>query len=157
MRIKLLDEIQKAEGYRRDPYKDPEGFITGGFGHFLTPEDLDDFNPDWTNDQKDTYWALRFAEDIYTAVVDVSILSKNFIFKPTRECEEVLIEMMFNIGLTKLCKFTGMFDAISKGDYEAAANEMIDSKWHRDFVRWNGGKDTPNIRSRRLERKMRGS
>lgn len=38
--------------------------------------------------------------------------------------------MAFNLGLTKLNKFVEMRKALLKGDYNKAADEMIDSKWY---------------------------
>ena len=45
--------------------------------------------------------------------------------------QKVLIDMSFNMGLTKLNGFTEMRKALLKGDYNKAADEMIDSKWYR--------------------------
>jgi len=45
---------------------------------------------------------------------------------------QVLIDMCFNMGWPTLSNFKKMFAALKDGDYEEAANQMIDSKWYRD-------------------------
>jgi lysozyme len=40
-----------------------------------------------------------------------------------------LINMCFNLGLTRLLKFKKMIAALSIHDYETAANEALDSRW----------------------------
>jgi lysozyme len=37
--------------------------------------------------------------------------------------------MSFNLGYGRLKTFKKMLTALSKGDYEASAKEMLDSKW----------------------------
>lgn len=41
----------------------------------------------------------------------------------------VLMDMMYNMGLQRLSGFKKMWTQLSVGNYEAAANEMLDSKW----------------------------
>lgn len=43
----------------------------------------------------------------------------------------VLINMSFNLGVTKLMEFNKMLSAIGNRDYKQAAEEMLDSKWAR--------------------------
>lgn len=43
----------------------------------------------------------------------------------------VLKDMAYNLGLRKLQGFQEMQKALRKGDYEEAANQMIDSKWYK--------------------------
>lgn len=44
--------------------------------------------------------------------------------------QKVLIDMAFNLGLTRLNGFVEMRKALLRGDYNKAADEMIDSKWY---------------------------
>ena len=43
--------------------------------------------------------------------------------------QHVLVNMCFNLGLTRLKKFEKMFAAIERRDWNAAAAEMLDSRW----------------------------
>ena len=41
----------------------------------------------------------------------------------------VLIDMAFNLGVSGLLSFRNMIGALEVGNYEVAAEEMLDSKW----------------------------
>ena len=43
--------------------------------------------------------------------------------------QEVLANMCYNLGLPKLLEFRRMWAALSVGNYEQAADEMLDSAW----------------------------
>lgn len=43
--------------------------------------------------------------------------------------QDVIVNMAFNLGVTGVCKFRKMINAISIHDYHEAAKEMLDSKW----------------------------
>jgi lysozyme len=53
--------------------------------------------------------------------------------------------MMFNLGLPRFSRFKKMIRAIELGDWQSAADEMIDSKWYQQVT----------ARARRLEAAMR--
>lgn len=43
----------------------------------------------------------------------------------------VLVDMVFNMGAKKLREFRLMLAALEAGDYDSAANQMLDSAWAR--------------------------
>ena len=45
--------------------------------------------------------------------------------------QEVMVNMMFNLGWPRLKKFVKMIAAAEDGDHELVAAEMLDSRWHR--------------------------
>lgn len=47
------------------------------------------------------------------------------------ERKVVLVDMAYNLGVSKLMEFQKMFDAIQNENYEDAALEMLDSEWAR--------------------------
>ena len=47
-----------------------------------------------------------------------------------QEVQNVVHNMSFNLGLTKLRKFKSFRKALVAGKYEQAANEMVDSEWY---------------------------
>ena len=53
--------------------------------------------------------------------------------------------MAFNLGVGGLFKFRRMITALERGDFDAAANEMVDSAWY-----WQVGR-----RAQRLTKMMR--
>lgn len=40
-----------------------------------------------------------------------------------------LIDMCFNLGISRFSRFKKMIAALKEGDYDRAAKEMLDSKW----------------------------
>ena len=42
-----------------------------------------------------------------------------------------LMNMAFNLGITKLVKFKKMLAALKAGDYNLAAKEALNSKWSK--------------------------
>ena len=42
-----------------------------------------------------------------------------------------LVDMMFNLGKPRFLTFKKMIKAVECGDFDTAANEMLDSKWAR--------------------------
>jgi lysozyme len=47
----------------------------------------------------------------------------------------ILMDMAFNMGVPRLCKFKKMWNAIHEGNFEAASYEMLDSRWARQVGR----------------------
>ena len=41
----------------------------------------------------------------------------------------ILMDMAYNMGVPRLCKFKNMWGAIHDGNYEIASIEMMDSRW----------------------------
>jgi len=66
---------------------------------------------------------------------DIDIVEKEL--SNTHECIErlddvrirVLLDMAFNMGVPRLCKFKNMWAGIHVGDYVVASIEMLDSRW----------------------------
>lgn len=111
--------IKKHEGFRSVVYKDSLGFLTGGYGHsFLEGSPL-----------SYSVTHMLFEEDYAQAVSDFDILCKKYNLSLDSTRQSVLINMLFNMGLTKVLKFKKMIAAIQTGDYKKAADEMLDSVW----------------------------
>ena len=43
----------------------------------------------------------------------------------------VIVEMCFQLGKPRVMKFKKMWAALRNNDFEEAANQMIDSAWHK--------------------------
>ena len=51
------------------------------------------------------------------------------------EVQEILVNMMFNLGRPRLSKFKKMKAALEKGDWKEAAKEGRDSKWYKQVTK----------------------
>jgi lysozyme len=75
------------------------------------------------------------ADAVYLAQNDVQIVEEELL--RAHPCVEdldavrqlVLVDMAFNLGVPRLCKFKKMWAAIEAKDFPTAAKEMLDSRW----------------------------
>ncbi len=119
----LKDRIKEHEGFRNTIYKDSLGFATIGYGH-LVKED-DPFVEGHTYSQKllNDYFELDFTN----AVVGAEKLLGNQDMNYKAKC--VIIEMVFQLGMTGVSKFKNTLKAVKEEDWDTAADEMLDSVW----------------------------
>lgn len=120
--MKNLDKIKKLlrkhEGSSLQMYKCPEGKYTIGVGHNIEDRGI-----------SEEVEELLLQQDIDIAEKQV----KNAIscYDTLNEARQyVLVDMCFNMGITKLMSFKRMLRALELGDYKKASDEMKDSKWH---------------------------
>ncbi len=115
---RLKERIKIHEGCRLFPYRDTEGHLTIGYGHNL--ED--------GISQKTAEFML--IEDINKAIKDFIIKIPEGVKRNlTPEGKEVLIEMIFQMGINKVFGFKKTLEAIKNKDPETAYKEMLDSRW----------------------------
>ena len=51
------------------------------------------------------------------------------------EVQQIIANMMFNLGRPRLSKFKGMKRGVDNQDWNGAADEMVDSRWYRQVGR----------------------
>lgn len=114
----LVDLLIKHEGLRLKPYRDTQGKLTIGVGR-----NLDDVGIS----PGEAYHMLN--NDIARA----EDAAKQFLWyrSLTAGRQNVVISMIFNMGIGGFKTFERTILAISLGDYQLAAAEMLDSEWHR--------------------------
>ena len=112
----LRDRIKRHEGLRLTPYQDTVGVLSVGFGHNM--------NYPISQEAAD----LIFEDDFTWAVNQFDKLRPWILPSIGEERIGVLIEMIFQLGVSGVLGFKKMLMATSVGDYEWAANEIMDSK-----------------------------
>ena len=116
----LTDLIKKHEGFRSSPYRCSAGKITIGWGRNLDDVGITEQEAEMLlqNDIK------RAEDDLQT------IFQADFLFSAlTYDRYSVLVNMMFNLGLTRFKGFKKFIAAINEKDWQRAAHEMLDSRW----------------------------
>lgn len=116
----LKRDIKVDEGFRGYAYRDSEGYLTIGYGHLIDIRSGGGIDLDILE--------LILERDIEEAVKTCVSLFPTF-GSLTDERQRVLVNMCFNLGYPKLAKFYKMRAAVQAGDYEKAADEMLDSLW----------------------------
>lgn len=119
LKSELIKHLIVDEGLRNKPYRDTKGILTIGVGR----------NLERGLSNEECIFLLN--NDIHDAINDLSN-SLNFFNSLDQPRQFVLINMCFNIGLTKLLGFRMTLGFIENGLYEKAAKEMLNSKWASD-------------------------
>ena len=124
---RLRQEIESDEGNVAEIYLDHLKLPTLGIGHLIKKTDPEYGLPVGTPVSRkriNTY----FNEDIQGTIEDCEKLYKDF-YKLPEEAKLILCNMMYNLGYTRLSKFSKLKAAINKGDWEEASKQMHQSKW----------------------------
>ena len=140
---KLREEIAADEGEVHEIYLDHLGLPTFGIGHLVRDDDPEhgwEVGTAVSNDR----CVEAFNEDIKIVVSDCYKLYPDFDDLP-EEAKRIIANMMFNMGRPRLSKFKGMKRGVDARDWNAAADEMVDSRWYRQVTN----------RAERLVKRMR--
>ena len=134
----LLQELVKHEGLRLQVYQDTLGIDTIGIGRNLkdrgiSKEELDELDIP-TIDHVYEY-GITEADAMLLAENDVQIVEEELL--RAHPCVEdldavrqlVLVDMAFNMGVPRLCKFKKMWNAVHEQKFDIASKEMLDSRW----------------------------
>ena len=121
---KLKDRIKKNEGYSDKPYQDQLGFYTIGYGHLIT-------------EKENKYYVKKFKKKHFEELFEIDFTKaydqykKNFFKKGhTTSEKELLIEMLFQLGVKGVSKFKKMLYFLNKKQKLMASLEMLDSLWY---------------------------
>jgi lysozyme len=139
----LKKQLEIDEGVKHDIYLDHLGYPTFGIGHLITKSDPESGQAVGTT-VSDERVTQAFESDVVSVIEDCKKLYDDFDELP-EEAQQIIANMMFNMGRTRLSKFRGMKRGVDARDWNAAADEMVDSKWYRQV----------NNRANRLVQRMR--
>lgn len=127
-RDNVYEQLKIDEGVIYGVYKDPLGHLTFGIGHLITRDDDEDGLPEGYDVSEERIYEA-FQDDLDTAINECEILfAVNWNTFPA-ELQEVLVNMMFNLGRPNLGKFKKFIVHLHNEHYALAALEMLDSRW----------------------------
>lgn len=115
--LRLRELLLRHEGYRLKPYRCSEGKLTIGVGRNL--------------------------DDVGISELEANLMLTNDIERVKREAvaafpwfkslslvrQDVVLDMLFNLGMTRFQGFKHMIAAIRDGNFGRAAYEMVSSRW----------------------------
>ena len=127
----VFEQLKIDEGVEYKVYLDHLGYPTFGVGHLVLKSD-----PEYGSEVGTAVSEERVAEcfdkDLDTAIDECYQLYGPGTFNNfPGEVQEILINMMFNMGRPRLSKFKNFKAALDKGDWKLAATEGRDSVWYR--------------------------
>ena len=128
LRKEIEDDLRRHEGVVNEIYVCTEGFKTLGVGHLLKKGDVEYDLPIGTQISEEVV-ERYFKDDLNQAIKDTERLVDDLYNHPDNVVR-VLVNMMFNLGITKFAKFKKMLAAVNNQDYATAGDEMRDSKWY---------------------------
>ena len=128
----LREQLEVDEGCVYEIYNDHLGYATFGIGHLVTESDPEQGQSLGTPVSSDRV-AEAFESDIQSVLRDCNVLYSDFHNLP-EEAQQVIANMMFNLGRPRLSKFAGMKRGVDARDWDAAADEMVDSNWYRQVT-----------------------
>lgn len=115
--MNLCEQLKRDEGLKLTAYHDSLGKVTVGYGRCLETKGI-------TRDEAEYLLANDIAE--VTISLAKAIPWMTALDEPRRA---VLQNMAFNLGVPGVLKFANTLACIKAGDFNAAADAMLASKW----------------------------
>ena len=119
----IRDHVKEYEGYSQLVYECTAGYATIGYGRNLEQRGI-------TKEESE----YLLANDLQQCIKELRGIINKFDDLPDK-AQLVLIDMCYNLGLSKLLNFENMLDAIDARDWEKAAEELLDSRYARQVKR----------------------
>ena len=114
--MSLIASVKTHEGLKLQVYKCPANRLTIGYGRNLDDRGISKEEAE-----------MLLLNDLETSTKE----AKKFEFYEnlTSNRQDVIVEMIFNMGLTRFKEFKKTIGYINQANYSAAADEMLDSRW----------------------------
>ena len=128
----LREQLEIDEGVEYEVYLDHLGYATFGVGHLVLESDPE-HGAEVGTPVSESRVIEAFEQDCENVLRDCIILYEDFSSLP-EEAQQVIANMMFNMGRPRLSKFKGMKRGVDSRDWNAAADEMVDSAWYRQVT-----------------------
>ena len=130
----VFEQLKIDEGVVYEIYHDHLGYPTFGVGHLIKESDPEFGEPVGTAVSEERVRAC-FDGDCETAIRECEHLYGEREFGELQsEVQQILVNMMFNMGRTRLSGFKKFNAAIAEGDWKTAAIEGRDSRWYRQVT-----------------------
>ena len=128
--VTLQDEIANDEGVMYETYHCSLGHLTGGIGHLITEWDEEFYEQPVGTKVSHEQINDWFTKDINTTLRDCKDVFPDFNTLPS-EAQLVIANMCFQLGRPRLSQFKKFIAAVNDADWIKAAEEMENSRWHK--------------------------
>ena len=132
----LREELMADEGCMYSVYLDHLGLKTVGIGHLCRAGDPESDMEVGAPISEERVMEL-FDKDMSWTFRDCIRLLPEFNDLPD-EVRMIVANMMFNLGAKRLSGFSRLLAAIEREDWNSAADEMVDSRWHKQVPERSG-------------------
>jgi len=118
---RLIESLRRHESTVLKVYLDSKGFPTCGTGHLL-----------WVGSRVPSEACEAFfKQDVADAMSSYQTIPPYLRKRLNANRARVIVELLFAMNVQKVLKFTKMWGAIEKDDFEEAAKQLLDSEWAR--------------------------
>ena len=126
----VMEQLKIDEGVVYEVYLDHLGLPTVGIGHLILEEDYEH------GKEVGTMISVERCEELFMKDLDIAIEECKILYKFhwdsfPEAVQEILVNMLFNMGRPRLSKFKKMNAALQEGDWKTASIEGRDSIWYR--------------------------
>lgn len=129
----VFEQLKIDEGVVNEIYKDHLGYPTFGVGHLVLESDPE-FGQEVGTPVSEERVRECFERDLDTSISEcVALYGEQFNEWPD-EVQQIIVNMMFNMGRTRLGKFNNFRKALEAQDWKQAAVEGRDSRWHKQVT-----------------------
>ncbi len=128
----LRETLKVDEGVKNEIYLDHLGLPTCGIGHLITEDDPEHGLEVGTQIDDERVNEL-FDQDVQVTLGECRLLYNDFDDLP-EEAQQIIANMMFNMGRPRLSRFHKMKQAVDGRDWIEAGNQMMDSRWYKQVT-----------------------
>ena len=121
----LKKRIKSNEGFSSKPYKDQLGYLTIGYGHLILPNENILLKKQIHKKELEEI----FEKDFKKALSNFNNTFKSFTLNEKES--ELLIEMIFQLGIKGCLKFKNLIKNIKKRNRHLVCFDMMDSLWYK--------------------------
>ena len=130
----LKNRVRIHEGVRTSMYLDSLGKATIGIGHLIKPHERERY-AEGVEISMDEVEEL-FEMDLNRAAAGAESLIEECIGHDLPpHIEEVILEMVYQLGTQGVRNFKNMWKAMRVKDWKKASEEMKDSRWHKQTTK----------------------
>ena len=127
----VFEQLKIDEGVVHEIYLDHLNYPTFGVGHLVLESDPE-YGQDVGTPVSEERVRECFENDLDTAISECVMLYGPDIWEAfPGEVQEILVNMMFNLGRPRLSKFKNFRAELENGNWAEAAVEGRDSVWYR--------------------------
>ena len=121
----LKKRIKVNEGFSSKPYKDQLGYLTIGYGHLILLNEKILLKKKIHKKELEEIFEKDFKKALYNFNTKLKHFTSN------KKEADLLIEMVFQLGIKGCLKFKNLLKNMRKGNKHLVCFEMMNSLWYK--------------------------
>ena len=121
----LKKRIKSNEGFSSKPYKDQLGYLTIGYGHLILSNEKILLKKKIHKKELEEIFEKDFKKALYNFNTKLKHFTSN------KKEADLLIEMVFQLGIKGCLKFKNLLKNMRKGNKHLVCFEMMNSLWYK--------------------------